>query len=169
MSVDKVYLSIVKDSSALNYLRAVIGQRMKHEHDQYWRYAPVLKTLASKVGVIDDWIFLTPSECHQAWKLVIDYVYGDELAGLTNKLGSTPAITITEKETSMSVSVETKHFVSGSDVSTMTPDDLIRSIKNIEQEIKELKAVNIQSVYIGKKVDELRVTLGVVVGHLDDR
>ena len=167
MSVDNVYLSIVNDSGAIKHLRAVMVQRRNYVHGQFRYYAPVVKTLASKAGVIDDWLFLTPDECQQAWKLIIDYVYGDELAGLNPCQEIVLPTNNETKETIMSVTTKTIHTVNGNDVTTMNPDDLIRCIKNVEQEIKELKAIDIQSKYVLKKIEELQATLVVVVGHLD--
>jgi hypothetical protein len=167
MSVDNVYLSIVNDSGAIKHLRAVMVQRIKYSHGQFRYYAPVVKTLSAKAGVINDWMILTQDECKQVWKLVIDYVYGDELAGLNPCQEIVLPTNNETKETIMSVTTKTIHTVNGTDVQALPADDLIRCIKDVEQEIKELKAINIQSKYVLKKIEELQATLVVVVGHLD--
>jgi len=161
MSVDNVYLSVVNESAARIALDQYRHNRIFRNESLYKYKHESMLELARLAGVKQDFNALSANEQRLTWKFVIDYVYGDEIAGLTTTKQTT------KKETNMSVTVETKHLVNNTDVTTMTPDDLIRCIKNIEQEIKELKAINIQSNYVLKKVEELGVTLGVVVGHLD--
>lgn len=182
MSVDNVYLSVVNDRHAHQYLSAVVAGRKANGTPPYRLQGSVLKTLCCRAGVQDDWLKLSEYERQQAWELIIDHVYGDEIAGLNpcseivlsthNKrevdcFGTN--INLEEKEENMSVTVETKHYVSGTDVNTMSANDLINCVKAIEKEIGELKDINIQSSYVLKKVEELEATLNVVVGHLDSK
>jgi DUF4097 and DUF4098 domain-containing protein YvlB len=164
MSVDNVYLSIVNDHLAVEYLKSVIRKRSELERPlTIYRYSEMtVKSCAVKAGVAEDWLDLTRDERKQAWELIVDYVYGDELAGLTTNTTNNET-----KETKMSVTTKTIHTVNGNDVEGMSANVLIDCIKDVEQEIKELKAIDIQSNYVLKKVEELQATLVVVVGHLD--
>ena len=169
MSVDNVYLSIVNDHMAVEYLKMVIRKRAEYDGPiTIYRYAEMtVKSCAVKAGVAEDWLDLTRDERKQAWELIVDYVYGDELAGLNPCQEIVLPTNNETEETKMSVTVETKHYISNKDVALMTPNDLIDCIKDVEKEIKELKAIDIQSNYVLKKIEELQATLVVVVGHLD--
>lgn len=62
---------------------------------------------------------------------------------------------------------ETKHFVYGQNISTLSADQLITSIKRIEREIADLRAVKTSSIKITKMIEDLTSMLAKTVEHLD--
>lgn len=64
---------------------------------------------------------------------------------------------------------ETKHFVFGADVNTLSADNLIDVVKKIENEITTLKTVTSKSTYIDNRIVELTAMLANVVEHLDKK
>lgn len=64
---------------------------------------------------------------------------------------------------------QTKHFVYGSDIKTMTDTDLITAIKNVEKEIDNLRAVKSESKKITQKIDELDKQRLAIIEQLDAR
>lgn len=170
MSVENVYLSVVNDGAAREYLIGLVSIRKLSNDTPYTYCWDALSDMCELAGVSEDWERLTPTKNAKVWELIIDYCYGDEIAGLTKQTNdSTPVTTIKEKEEDMSVTVKTTHTVNGNDVDNMTADQLIVCVKNLEKEIADLKAVKSQSEYINKKVGELGITLQVVIGHLDSK
>lgn len=79
----------------------------------------------------------------------------------------------TEKEETMStkpvVPFETVHYVYGTDVATMTDDQLVEAIKQVEAEIAKLDVVKTQSKKIDAKKAELKDMLAKIVETLDGR
>lgn len=67
------------------------------------------------------------------------------------------------------VAFETRHFVYGAEVSSMSEAQLINAIKQIEAEIADLKAVKTKSSRITAKVKELEDMLAKVVEQLDKK
>lgn len=67
------------------------------------------------------------------------------------------------------VAFETRHFVYGTEVSSMSEAQLINAIKQIEAEIADLKAVKTKSSRITAKVKELEDMLAKVVEQLDKK
>lgn len=65
------------------------------------------------------------------------------------------------------IAFETRHYVFGIDVSTMSSGQLIEAIKRIEGEIADLKAVKTKSKHITEKIKSLDEMLGKVVEQLD--
>ncbi len=65
--------------------------------------------------------------------------------------------------------VKTTHYVNGMDVEIMSKDDLVSAVKNVEQEIKELEAVEADSKAITGMVEELKKSLAFIVSHLDSK
>lgn len=83
-----------------------------------------------------------------------------------------PETTPIKEETIMNTTTpafETKHFVFGADVSTLSADNLIEAVKKIENEITALKAVTSKSTYIDNRVVELTAMLANVVEQLDNK
>lgn len=62
---------------------------------------------------------------------------------------------------------ETRHYVYGRDISTMTADQLIAAVKQVEQEIADLQAIKVESSFITKKVGELTDMRDKIVERLD--
>ena len=62
---------------------------------------------------------------------------------------------------------ETKHYVYGQDVSHMSANELIESIKKVEAEITDLKLVKTKSAHILTRVAELGAMLTQIVAVLD--
>ena len=79
----------------------------------------------------------------------------------------------TEKEETMNtkpvVPFETVHYVYGTDVATMTDDQLVEAIKQVEAEIAKLDVVKTQSKKIDAKKAELKDMLAKIVETLDGR
>ena len=75
----------------------------------------------------------------------------------------------TESETIMNTTpaFQTKHYVFGQDVSAMSTSQLIDSIKRVEKEIADLKAVATTSAKIGAMVEDLTSMLAKIVEVLD--
>ena len=75
----------------------------------------------------------------------------------------------TESETIMNTTpaFQTKHYVFGQDVSAMSTSQLIDSIKRVEKEIADLKAVATTSTKIGAMVEDLTSMLAKIVEVLD--
>ena len=64
---------------------------------------------------------------------------------------------------------ETRHFVNGRDVSSMSDNELIEAIRRLETEIADLKTVKTKSKAITKKIEELDGMLSKTVEILDAR
>jgi hypothetical protein len=62
---------------------------------------------------------------------------------------------------------ETRHYVFGQDVSTLSEGQLVDAIKRIENEIADLKTVKTKSTKIAAKVADLNTMLAKVVEVLD--
>lgn len=75
----------------------------------------------------------------------------------------------TQENPMPSIEIKNVTFINNTDVTQMTDEQLIGTIKNIEQEIADLEAVKSKSVAIGKKVGQLNETLLKVVAILDAR
>lgn len=165
MSVDNVYLSIVNVREAVTYLRRVVDERITRRTKLLYDYTPqAFRHAATRAGVEEDARSLTNAERLDAWANIVDHLFDIDL---DTHPDYNPQLK--EKEDSMSITVETKHFVAGNDVATMTADSLIDSVKKLEKEIGDLKAVSSESKYIDKKVKELQATLKDVVKHLDSK
>lgn len=67
------------------------------------------------------------------------------------------------------VPFETVHYVYGTDVATMTDDQLVEAIKQVEAEIAKLGVVKTQSKKIDAKKAELKDMLAKIVETLDGR
>jgi len=79
---------------------------------------------------------------------------------------------LNDTETEMSnnyQAFETKHYVFGTDVSTMNEADLISAIKKVENEIANLKSVKTKSTKISAKIAELKGMLDEIVSVLDSK
>lgn len=75
-----------------------------------------------------------------------------------------------EKETVMSnIAFETKTYVFGTDVATMSEEQLIDSIKKVEKEIDNLKQVKTSSKKIESKIATLESMLTSIVTVLDNK
>lgn len=64
---------------------------------------------------------------------------------------------------------ETRHFVHGRDVQSMSDNELIEAIRRLETEIADLKTVKTKSKAITKKIEELDGMLSKTVEILDAR
>lgn len=75
----------------------------------------------------------------------------------------------TESETIVNTTpaFQTKHYIFGQDVSAMSTSQLIDSIKRVEKEIADLKAVATTSTKIGAMVEDLTSMLTKIVEVLD--
>lgn len=65
--------------------------------------------------------------------------------------------------------IKSATYFRGSDIKNMSKESLINALKTLEAEIKDLKAIETESVAITKQIDELKGALAVVVGELDSR
>lgn len=65
--------------------------------------------------------------------------------------------------------IKSATYFRGSDIKSMSKESLINALKTLEAEIKDLKAIETESVAIAKQIDELKGALAVVVGELDSR
>lgn len=74
-----------------------------------------------------------------------------------------------KKEIIMAIPFETKHFVFGTDTKSMTDEQLIDSIKQVEAEIAALGVVKTSSKKIAAKKAELETMLANIVETLDAR
>ena len=164
MTVVNVYLSIVNDRSASDYLRGVVRERGVRGKQLYSYSQQAFRHASTKAGVEADARLLSTEGRVDAWQKIIDYMFDVDL---DTHPDYNPQLK--EKEEYMTISVETKHFVGNQDVSTMTGADLIEVIKKLEKEIADLKAVNSESKFIEGKVKELQITLKDVVKHLDSK
>lgn len=74
-----------------------------------------------------------------------------------------------ESETIVNITpaFQTKHYIFGQDVSAMSTSQLIDSIKRVEKEIADLKAVATTSTKIGAMVEDLTSMLAKIVEVLD--
>ena len=68
---------------------------------------------------------------------------------------------------SFTVAFETKHFVFGQNIDSLTESDLINAVKMVENEITDLKSVKTKSTRITAKVKELEDMLAEIVKVLD--
>lgn len=93
-----------------------------------------------------------------------------EISRIGSKRASQPQPEQTESETIMNTTTpafQTKHYIFGQDVSTMSTSQLIDSIKRVEKEITDLKAVATTSTKIGSMVEDLTSMLAKIVEVLD--
>ena len=71
--------------------------------------------------------------------------------------------------TKPTVAFETVHYVYGTDVATMSDEQLIEAIKQVEGEIAKLDVVETESKKIAAKKTELKDMLAKIVETLDGR
>mgnify|MGYP000898315850 FL=1 len=64
---------------------------------------------------------------------------------------------------------ETKHFVNGQDTTTLSDDELIQAIKNLETEIAKLSEVKTESKKITDKISKLDEQRAAIAKLLDSR
>ena len=69
----------------------------------------------------------------------------------------------------MSPAFETKNYIFGNDVATMSEEALIQAIKRVEEQIADLKAVKTKSTKISANVAKLQEQLASIVAELDAR
>lgn len=186
MSTDNVYLCIVNHNVSYKYIKKIISDRKwryEDKSDYVFRYvSPALSNAAKRAGVNEDARNLNMPEREAVWFAVIHHIYGDDTyyqkylkekaegsIVATNRESVGTTSTTEKEEESMNITVETKHYVAGRDVETMTANDLIKAVKDLEKEIAELKSVNSESKYIEKRIKELQTTLKDVVKHLDSK
>jgi len=62
---------------------------------------------------------------------------------------------------------ETKHFINGTDVTSMSEDQMIQAIANGEAEIAKLEALSTKSKTIANKIAAIKATIADIVTHLD--
>lgn len=67
------------------------------------------------------------------------------------------------------VTTKTVHFVNDQDVESMTSDQLINNIAQLEASIEKLNEIKIKSKFVTKTITEQETTLNIVVEHLDAR
>jgi hypothetical protein len=96
-----------------------------------------------------------------------DYMVSVLRKAFEDRKPATP--TIKEPAMSDKIVVETKHFINGVEIKTMTDAQLIDAVKQIEKEIESLSAVKVLSKKIAAKIEECRATLDTVVKFLDAR
>jgi hypothetical protein len=92
-------------------------------------------------------------------KLITDYYAVDP----------TPVPTKEQPAMSNDTAFQTKHFVYGHEIKTLTDTDLITAIKNVEKEIDNLRAVKSESKKITQKIDELDKQRLAIIEQLDAR
>lgn len=93
-----------------------------------------------------------------------------EAAFGTQPISKPESLSETLEDTQMNstaTAFETKHFVFGSDISTLSSNQLIDAIKKVEAEIADLKSVKTKSKHITERVKELEDMLGKIVEALD--
>lgn len=76
---------------------------------------------------------------------------------------------IQEKPMSSQVIIQNKTLINGADVADMSDDQLINSIKKVEKEIDDLRAVKTKSKKIDARIEEATATLAKLVELLDAR
>lgn len=69
----------------------------------------------------------------------------------------------------MAPAFETKSYIFGNDVTTMSEEALIQAIKRVEEQIADLKAVKTKSTKIAANVTKLQEQLASIVAELDAR
>lgn len=74
---------------------------------------------------------------------------------------------IIPKETAMSLKIETKTFVNGSDVKLLTVESLVSLISSTEAEIEKLKKLNSKPKKVIARIAELEEGLATLVKHAD--
>lgn len=78
--------------------------------------------------------------------------------------------TETKEETTMTtITIKNVTLINNTDVSTMTDDQLINAVRQLEQEISHYESVKTESKKIKAKVADLHTTLAKVVEVLDAR
>ena len=69
----------------------------------------------------------------------------------------------------MAPAFETKNYIFGNDVATMSEEALIQAIKRVEEQITDLKAVKTKSTKIAANIAKLQEQLDSIVAELDKR
>lgn len=69
----------------------------------------------------------------------------------------------------MAPAFETKNYIFGNDVETMSEEALIQAIKRVEEQISDLKTVKTKSVKISANITKLQEQLALIVAELDAR
>lgn len=62
---------------------------------------------------------------------------------------------------------ETRHYVYGQNIATLSATHLIEAVKAVEKEIAELDKITVNSAFIDKRIDELSAMRAEIVKHLD--
>ena len=62
---------------------------------------------------------------------------------------------------------ETRHYVYGRNIATLSATHLIEAVKAVEKEIAELDKIVVNSAFIDKRIDELSAMRAEIVKHLD--
>jgi hypothetical protein len=173
---ENIVLSVYNDQQAHNYFREYIRERT-NIGDSIKR--PNYKVLAKCCRYADQsaaaqYSRRTSSEAREAWmELLFEFGYIDDVSLLPktefDEVSPQPKTEDTPMNPETTITVETKHFVGGKEVSGLSNDDLITAVKKLENEINDLKNVATKSKFIEQKITELEETLKVVVEHLDAR
>lgn len=86
---------------------------------------------------------------------------------ITNSIPSTPKEPIIMAKTTPSF--ETKHFVNGIDATTLTDNELITAIKDLETKLKALREIKTESTRIALKIEQLDEQRLAIAVLLDSR
>lgn len=74
---------------------------------------------------------------------------------------------ILTKETAMSLKIETKTFVNGAEIAKMNVEGLVTIIRQTEDEIRSLEALESKPKKVVNKIEELKAGLAKLVEHAD--
>jgi hypothetical protein len=170
-----IVLSISNSRAAHERFRKKMEARSSYGQDVERVNTYMLKGIADLAGVSDE--LPRPSQWQEVWnELLEEFGYAISQPNpcseieLPNSKGTCVLTPNTEnEEEKMSVTTSTIHTVNGQNVTDMTADQLIKCVKDLEQEIVDLKAVSSESKYIDSKIKDLQATLKVVVKHLDSK
>jgi hypothetical protein len=104
-------------------------------------------------------------------KLIREHYAIDPYETATAIVPTNPTPVPTKEQPAMSndTAFQTKHFVYGHEIKTLTDTDLITAIKNVEKEIDNLRAVKSESKKITQKIDELDKQRLAIIEQLDAR
>lgn len=193
------FMKVAQRDHAIEALEAVfnkentnVNDMEQYVHNQYflaiindWPMATAVQRRLTDSDAMRNWIVWAANKLHREHalkpltyrdmdfliKLIREHYAADHYETATAIASTTPTPVPTKEQPAMSdyPVFQTKHFVYGSDIKTMTDTDLITAIKNIEKEIDNLRAVKSESKKITQKIDELDKQRLAIIEQLDAR
>lgn len=187
---NQYYLSIINDREIVSALRLFLSQG---EWDSYVQYTSRVMdrlrkrhdlkpiTLSERVFValsVYDYLGLEFHEKvkdHLGFRSHISYAKTNQILDacpnrLLGHLGikiPTPSIPKPIQKPAMSITFKTITYINGTDVNTLTEDQLIGFIKRTEAEIADLGSIKTKSKKVDQKIADAEATLGKLVAALD--